>query len=108
MSMQLPKPIAAYMAAENSDTPEALGACFAADAVVLDEGRTIEGLAAIKAWKVATKEKYRHSVEPLDATELGGETTVTTRVSGDFPGSPVTLRFVFRLAGDKIAPLEIR
>jgi hypothetical protein len=29
-------------------------------------------------------------------------------VSGQFPGSPVTLTFAFRLEGNQIAALEIR
>ena len=41
MSVELPEPIAAYMAAENGHDMEALAQCFANDAVVKDEGRTI-------------------------------------------------------------------
>jgi len=33
---------------------------------------------------------------------------VTSKLSGDFPGSPVTLEFVFKLQGDKIVSLEIQ
>jgi hypothetical protein len=32
---------------------------------------------------------------------------VTSRLTGNFPGSPVDLRFFFELEGDKIASLEI-
>jgi hypothetical protein len=32
---------------------------------------------------------------------------VTSRLTGNFPGSPVDLRFLFELQGDKIASLEI-
>ena len=55
MSLVLPKPVAAYFAAENRDDTEALVQCFAEHAVVRDEGRTIEGLAAIKQWHVEAK-----------------------------------------------------
>jgi len=34
-------------------------------------------------------------------------TVVTSRLTGNFPGSPVDLRYFFRLEGDKIASLEI-
>jgi SnoaL-like protein len=44
----LPTSIATYIAAENSDDTEVFAECFAEDAVVRDEGKTIEGLAAIK------------------------------------------------------------
>jgi ketosteroid isomerase-like protein len=51
MSVDLPTLIAIYIAVENRGDVEALAECFAEDAVVRDEGKTIEGLAAIKQWK---------------------------------------------------------
>ena len=82
--------------------------CFAEHAVVRDEGKTIKGLAAIKEWKAETKRKYQHTVEALASAQKGGETIVTSRLTGNFPGSPIELRFIFRLDGDRIASLEIR
>jgi len=108
MSVDLPKPIAAYIAAENRDDTEALAQCFADQAVVRDEGQTIEGLAAIKLWKAESKRKYQHTIEPLALVHRDGNTIVTNRLTGKFPGSPVELQFIFRLEGDKIASLEIR
>jgi len=107
MPVQLPKPIATYIASENAGDMATLAACFTADAIVRDEKRTIEGLAAIKAWKVASKEKYQHTVEPIEAIEKDGKTIVTARVSGNFAGSPVNLQYVFALNGGKIASLDI-
>jgi len=104
---KLPAPIAAYIAAENSGDTEALTQCFAEQAVVRDEGQTIEGLAAIKQWKAETRKKYQHTIEPLAFVQKGDEIIVTNRLTGNFPGSPIELEFVFRLEGDKIAALEI-
>jgi hypothetical protein len=106
--VDLPKPIAIYIAAENRGDTEALAQCFAEDAVVRDEGKTIDGLAAIKQWKAETKKKYQHTVEPLSSTHKDGKTIVVNRLSGNFPGSPIELEFAFMLDGDKIASLEIR
>ena len=78
------------------------------DATVQDEGRTFEGLAAITAWRTETKKQYRDMVEPVEAVQRDGQTVVTARVSGDFPGSPATLTFIFRLERDHITSLEIR
>jgi len=103
----LPKPIALYIAAENSGDMSLLDQCFAENAVVRDEGKTIEGLAAIKKWKAETKKKYQHTVEPLKFVEKDGKAIVTNRLTGNFPGSPIELEFVFKLAGDKIVSLEI-
>lgn len=62
MINNLPKPIALYVAAENSGDANLLDQCFAENAVVKDEGKTITGLAAIKRWKSETKEKYQHII----------------------------------------------
>src|SRR5258705_4315227 len=108
MSVDLPAPIAIYVAAENRGDTESLAQCFAEHAVVRDEGQTIKGLAAIKQWKAETKRKYQHTVEPLASVQKDGKTVVTSRLTGNFPGSPIELRFIFELDGDKIASLEIR
>jgi hypothetical protein len=108
MTITLPEPIAAYVAADNAGDDAALAACFAADAVVRDEGRTIRGLDAILAWKAEAKRKYRYMVEPLAMAEEDGRTLLTARVAGQFPGSPVDLRYVFGFADGRIASLEIR
>ena len=108
MSIDLPAPIAGYFAAENSDDAEALTACFAPDAVVRDEGRRIQGIAAIKAWKREGKAKYQHKIKLLGAAETGGETIVRGLVSGNFPGSPIELGFAFVLDGERITSLEVR
>ena len=49
MNVTLPPPPDIYVSAEASTDVERLADCFAADAVVRDEGRTITGLDAIKA-----------------------------------------------------------
>jgi hypothetical protein len=108
MSIDLPKPIAAYFAAEHAEDTGALSRCFAADGVVRDEGGAFTGTDAIERWNATAHAKYHHTVVPLGATERDGATVVVARVAGDFPGSPVDLQHVFRLDGEKIASLEIR
>src|SRR5258707_11679500 len=101
--MHLPPAIDLYVKAENAGDVESLSQCFAPDAIVRDERRTYEGLAAIKKWKADTRKKYNHTVEPLALTREGDKTILTTRLTGNFPGSPIELRFVFKLDGDNIA-----
>src|ERR1700758_727391 len=108
MPLPLPKPIEVFMSSENTHDTEALAECFAPDATVRDEGQTLKGLKAIKAWRLGAAKKYQHTLEPVAASERGGNTVVSTKLTGNFPGSPVTLDFVFRLEGGKIAALEIR
>ena len=103
----LPGPIALYVSAENSGDTNLFDECFVEDAVVRDESETHKGLAAIKGWKAETKRKYQHTVDPLRIVERDGKFIVTNRLTGNFPGSPIELDFVFTLNGDKIVSLEI-
>lgn len=106
MSLDLPEPINTYFAADASDS-EAFVQCFTAHAVVKDEGHSYTGLAAIKQWKADSSRKYTYTSEPFACEEKDGKTIVTSRLTGNFPGSPVDLRYLFGLEGDKIASLEI-
>ena len=106
--MTLPKPVAAYFAAEKSKDAAAVARCFVAEGVVRDEGQTVRGVAAIELWNAEARKKYHHTVEPLDAVSRDGKTVVRATVSGNFPNSPLILEHIFQLGGDKIASLEIR
>jgi len=106
MSADLPKPIATYFAADNADG-EAVARCFTLDGVAKDEGHTYHGTAEIKQWKAVTSTKYAYTSEPFASQQQGATVIVTSRLTGTFPGSPVDLRYFFRLEGDKIASLEI-
>ncbi len=104
--LKLPEPIAAYFNADKRDS-EAVVRCFTNQAAVTDEGQTHSGPAAIKAWKIEASAKYSYTSEPFAVEEKDGRYIVTSRLTGNFPGSPVDLRFVFRLERGKIAFLEI-
>jgi SnoaL-like domain len=106
MTLNLPKPVATYFTADKSDS-EAVSRCFTDDAVVKDEGHTYNGRAAIKKWKEEASAKYEYTSEPVACDQKDSKFVVTCRLTGNFPGSPVNLRFFFRIEGDKIASLEI-
>ena len=108
MSIKLPVPIAAFFDAESRSDGEALSQTFAEDGVVLDEGHVIQGFAAIRHWLAETRRKYEHTVEPLASEMSDDETVVTCRLSGSFPGSPIKVRFIFKLDGNAITSLEVR
>jgi hypothetical protein len=74
---------------------------------VKDEGHTYNGPAAIKRWKEEASAKYEYTSEQVACEQKDGKFVVTCRLTGNFPGSPVNLRFFFCLEGDKIASLEI-
>lgn len=82
-------------------------ASFSEDATVRDEGRTHVGRAAIRAWMDETTRKYGVSVAVSKVTVEGDAVRVAALVSGNFPGSPATLRYAFTLSGDHVTRLEI-
>jgi hypothetical protein len=100
-------PIANYIAAANTWNIEAMTACFADHAVVHDEKQDRQGIAAIREWAEEVSAKYRPIVEVLDVTRTAGTTVLAGRVSGNFPNSPLELRYAFTLDGGKIERLEI-
>ena len=106
MTLGLPAPIAAYFTADRGDA-EAVSQCFTENAVVKDEGHTYNGRAAIKKWKADVSTRYQYTSEPFACEQKDGKIIVTSRLTGNFPGSPANLRFFFELEGDKIASLEI-
>ena len=105
--LSLPEPIEAYFAADKLGA-QPVARCFTNDGVVLDEGRTHAGLAAIEAWKTAASAQLSYSAEPFALEKKDRKYIVTSRVTGDFPGSPVDLQYTFTLERGKIASLEIK
>lgn len=106
MSFKLASPIAAYFTADKLGT-DAVVRCFTPDAVVTDEGRAHSGHAAIREWKDGTSTCYTYTTEPFSSEHVDGQTVISSHLVGDFPGSPLDLRYFFRVAGDKITALTI-
>lgn len=106
MTLNLPTPVTAYFIADELDG-EAVAQCFTDNAVVKDEGHVYNGRAAIKKWKEDVATKYTYTCEPLACEHKEENVVVTCRLTGNFPGSQVDLRFCFELAGEKIALLEV-
>lgn len=107
MGITLPAPVRRYFDASNSHDVEGAVAPFGETATVRDEGHVHTGHAAIRGWIEQTVRRYRPTAAVTDASVEGATVCVTATVSGTFPGSPVALRFVFTIAGDRIVHLEI-
>lgn len=101
--MKMHPSIRAYFDATNV-TP--LGA-FAPDAIAADEGHQHDGHAAIDAWWSESQAKYQAVAEPLEVNTKDGAHEVRAKVTGQFPGSPITLTFAFQMKDDRIAALRI-
>jgi phage tail sheath gpL-like len=67
----------------------------------------VEELAALFVGALEASAKYQYRSEPLTIAVSEATVTVTARLTGDFPGSPIELRYRFTLEGEKIARLEI-
>lgn len=106
MPLSLPNPIADYFAADTTDGA-AVARCFTADAEVIDERQTHRGREAIARWKTEASARYDYVSEPVVVDDRDGTILVTARLTGNFPGSPVDLRYAFTLSGNAIARLEI-
>src|SRR5258706_8229205 len=109
LKTKLPEPLALYCEAVNREDVKAMLAPFAANAVVSDEGKTRSGVLELREWIEEVTEKYHPRFAVADVVQDGGEVTVVTGlVSGAFPGSPIRLRYTFRLSEGMITHLEIR
>ncbi len=108
MQMKMPHAISAYAQATHARDNDAFGALFTQDAIVHDEGQEHRGVAAIRRWLTSTVEKYQFTLTPTSLSQEGSETILTAKLFGDFPGSPLSMRFHFVLHEGKISKLDIR
>ena len=105
--IDLPDVIARYFAADKQADADAISGCFTPGAVVIDEGNTYAGREAIRQWMANASTQYSYTVEPFALAEQDGRIVVTSHLVGNFPGSPVDLRYLFVTDGGQIAELEI-
>jgi hypothetical protein len=82
-----------FAAAVDPDRERYLG-LFDADVVVRDDGRTHRGIAEVRAWRSEVA-PVAYDVETVTGTAAAFQAVAS--ISGDFPGSPVTLQFAFEL-----------
>ena len=107
MTVSVPGSIGAYFRAIADDDSNAMIACFTDDAEVSDEGSIHRGAGEIRAWRERMRSAYRYTADVLDAERDGDRFVVTTRLTGDFPGSPVEVPYHFALRDGLISKLDI-
>ncbi|WP_294279914.1 nuclear transport factor 2 family protein [uncultured Chryseobacterium sp.] len=103
--MNLPHAISELIKAQNEFDSTAYANCFADHAEVYDEGRTHHGKAAIERWIDKANQEYQATMEPVDYDEK--EHILSAKTSGNFPGSPILLRYHFQLSDGYIQSLKI-
>src|SRR5438128_8922006 len=103
----LPAVVTRYLTAANQFDAAAAAGCFTSDASVHDENRDFLGRNAIHAWVSETSRKYRPTFTVTRASVSDDEITLAVAVSGQFPGSPVTLDYQISLRDGQISTLTI-
>jgi ketosteroid isomerase-like protein len=103
----LPAAVKRYLAAANRFDALVAADCFTDDAAVYDEDHDCVGRDAIRGWVAETSSKFHPAFTVMRASVNGDDVTLAVAVSGRFPGSPVTLDFMFRLRNGKILLLTI-
>ena len=107
MTLELPSPVAAYVAANARLDVDGMLAPFAADAVLRDNGAVYRGHpeirrlleeAVVAAKAIFTPDSMRHE---------DGQVVVEGPAHGDFKGSPIHFTYRFTLADEAITALDI-
>ena len=105
---QLPAAIRAFLTARAARDTEAALRAFAADAVVVDDGRTFRGTDDIRRFLREAGAEFSYTVELIAARRIdAARWTATTRLTGDFPGGVVDLDYRFAMDGDLVTELVI-
>jgi hypothetical protein len=112
MTSSLPTIISEYFAAAARGDVDVVVACFANDAIVLDEDQEWHGHAGIRQWRTLVATVYDYTVEVRRAVDRGDidgveRHDVYTRLEGNFPGGTVDLTNRFGLRDGRITLVEI-
>ncbi|WCO68826.1 nuclear transport factor 2 family protein [Iamia majanohamensis] len=104
----LPAAIRSYLAAHaERDTDTALRS-FAADAVVVDDGRTFRGIDGVRDFLRSAGAEFRYTTTLIGCERLDdGAWIVRNRLEGDFPGGVADLAYGFTTDADRITELVI-
>jgi SnoaL-like domain len=106
-SLELPSPIAAYVAANARLDTEGMLASFAADAVVRDNGEVLQGHAELRPWIEGEVVAAKAIFTPDTVRHEDGQVVLEGAAHGDFPGSPIRFTYRFTLENDAIKSLAI-
>ena len=107
MTLDLPAPVAAYVAANARLDVEAMLHTFARDAVFRDNGAVFQGRSEIRGLLEKEVVPVKAIFTPDSLRQEGGEVVVEGPAHGNFPGSPLRFTYRFTLEGDAIKTLEV-
>src|SRR5260370_33650983 len=90
--------ITRYFEADARRDIDAIVALFTDDAVVVDEGQTFQGTAAIRGWQEGAASKYQDRTEVIGTKRTAEDSTlVTGRLTANCPGGTAEVQGRFTL-----------
>ncbi|MEW6256472.1 MAG: nuclear transport factor 2 family protein [Pseudomonadota bacterium] len=107
MMLDLPSPIAAYVAANARLDVDGMLTPFASDAVLLDKGVAFRGHAEIRPLFEEAVVAVKAIFTPDTVRHEGVHVVVEGPAYGDFKGSPIRFTYRFTLEDKAITALEI-
>ena len=107
MSLELPSPIATYVAANARLDAAGMLQPFAAEAIVRDNGAVLRGHAEIRSLLEEAVVAAKAIFTPDTVRHEAGQVVVEGPAHGDFKGSPIRFTYRFTLENDAIKVLEI-
>src|SRR5258706_4366336 len=96
MALDVPEPVAEYLAAEEAKDADALSRCFTEDGTVHDEGRDYHRRDSIRQWKQAADVNYRYVLQTVNVQTFGDFVTLPARLNRGIPWSPGELERTFQ------------
>lgn len=107
MSIELPQPIAEFVAANARLDLGGMLKPFTPDAVILDNGKRFEGQAELRRLFEEEVLPVKAVFTPDTLRHEQGQVVAEGPAHGAFRGSPLRFTYRFTLAGDGIKALEI-
>jgi len=107
MPINLPKPVAAYVEANAQLDVDGMLKPFAADAVIMDIGKSYKGLDQMRTLFETEVVPVKAIFTPDAVCEEDGQVVVEGQAHGDFKGSPIRFTYHFTLEADAIKALDI-
>ncbi|MBF4461758.1 MULTISPECIES: nuclear transport factor 2 family protein [unclassified Rathayibacter] len=97
---ELPAAVRGFVDGWQGGDADKVGALFAENAVVSDQGETHRGLDEIRGWINKDINLFTTTLSFLRAREVDGMVGASYRLEGDFPGGVADLEYQFHLNDD--------
>ena len=107
MSLELPSPIADFVEANTRLDLDGMIKTFAADAVLLDNGKRFEGHAEIRSLLKEMVVDLKAVFTPDTLRYEDDLVVVEGPAYGDFPGSPIRFTYSIELDGGAIKTMDV-